>query len=312
MAELTPNQLAILRLVHKARFADRDMVYACCSREPEAGRKQGLTPNAMKAVIRGLLKSQHLRGSKWYPKRRNPEGYGGRDKQILFLGKKGWDALGLKPTLMDERRINKIAPDPDRLRHQMMVSFWHALLLNGDRKDIFRRRMFHEGAKTGIAEEYSGGKLRVTPDARFLLDNGERRFWFVLEAETGEKSINHLLSKLRRYESAWKEELFAKAFEGMTDFFVVILVRTGRKMLQRLGAAEAENFGEQFRKRVLFVSQEDLDLENPEQLLRLTFHRLDVRAVPLLPRAAGLRLEAPAVSSASQSRESERPTGTGR
>jgi hypothetical protein len=286
--ELPPSHLSLLEAVHELRLADRDLLNALCSRPAEPGSKQGFGPEAIKKAVRELLRGQHLLGSKWFPKRRKIDGYGGRNKQVLMLGKRGYEALGLKHTVSVARRALKVAETPEKFRHEMMISWWKTLILKAQQRGMFRLVEWHQGGRDeegGIYEEYEDDsgtprRMRLNPDARFCLQTERGRVWFFLEAETGEKDAEHVVNHLVKYSRAWEYRLFERVNPEITDFVVVVLLKTTAKIPARLAAAQHIY---RLKKRVIFTSEQSLDLENPDRLGDLFFNRLDGKAVPLVP-----------------------------
>jgi hypothetical protein len=232
------------------------------------------------------MRQQYLLGPKWYERVERRYAYGGRDSQILFLGEKSAKLLPGVSVLQLRRRLEKAAAKKDKLFHELMLSYWHGFLLKGERQGCWRRRMFHQGGKIGLGAEYTDShqtlrKLRLIPDALFCLDNGKRKYWYFLEAETGEKNVDHLMRKLARYSRAREYGLFEKKFPEVTDFFVVVLVRTKRKLENR---REAANRFKRLARRVLFVAFEDLDFDHPERFTESSCLLPCGDVVPLLPR----------------------------
>lgn len=301
---INDDTLAILRFIHRVRYADRDHVTAYCSRPSIPHRRTGFAREAVRDALAQLVKWNYLYASKWYTKRRNPDGYGGRDKLVYVLGKKGAVAIGQRWTSRHVRRISERAPYPSLLRHEMMIPNWHTWLLLAERAGYFTvneiRGRDHNG---GIAEKFINRHgdertMRIDPDHAVIIEREGRRFPALLEAETGEKSVDHTMKHVRKYANAWRLKLFEPKY-GFTDFMVVFLVKTDDKMQHRLRAAGSND---QFARRVLFVSEEHIDLTKPELVMEPMFARASGDFVPLVPskvRSANATVQEPGGSASS-------------
>jgi len=301
---INDDTLAILRFLHRVRYADRDHIMAYCSRPAVRGRAIGFAREAVRSALGKLVANQYLCASKWYPKRRNTAGAWGRDKLVYLLGQKGFAAIGEPPTLQHQRRIAKKAPYPSMLRHEMMIPNFHTWLLLAERAGHFAvREIRGRDRNGGIAEDYTDRRgeqhrMRIDPDFAFILTRHGREFPVFLEAETGEKSVEHTLQHVLKYGRAWEHRLFEPKY-GIRDFVVVFLIKTDAKLQNRLEEAKRVSW---FTKRALFLPEEMLDLAKPDQPMERIFARPAGDHVSLVPskvRGAGATVEEPEPSTSS-------------
>jgi hypothetical protein len=190
------------------------------------------------------------------------------------------------------------------LRHEMMIPNWHTWLLLAERAGHFTvKEVRGKDANGGIAEGYTDHKgveriMRIDPDAAYILDRGGQTFPIFLEAETGYMAVEHTLQHVLKYARAWEHRLFEPKY-GIRDFVVVFLVKTDGKMANRLEEAKRVHW---FRERVLFLSEERIDLSDPDALMERIFARPAGDFVSLVPskvRSSGATLNGPDSSASS-------------
>jgi hypothetical protein len=263
------NYRAIVEAVGELRIADRAMLYSLLARP-------GFQPEAIKAGIRKLKKSDYLVGPVWAPTDRRLLAQGrGSDVEILTLGPKGKKHLGIseRERLTTAKVVYKVRSNRNRVPHELGVAAFHALILRGRLDGLWEEDWTQPCHLTY-------GEKKFYPDALLKLRANGRTFTYALEYERANRvfgNADHTTAteKFDHYEAAHDE-----GWRG----WVLFLTDTVRHK-DRLRQHCLETLGREQTSMFRFLADEEYRIDDPAALLKpvLISSRVDNPAVALIP-----------------------------
>lgn len=299
----TKNDDILLNAIKLLGLADKEMLHAVCSYEPNNGRKYGFGEDGLKRAMQRLMRGHYVHHL-W--RHRNPKFRHDNPskRQVFLLSTKGAGRIGVPARSCPrfDHRFKYLA-DPrteHRLEHELMIARLHACLLAMERKhpELLSIDYWSEGEGVSV-EEPSGSQLRFIPDARFRLVSKTvgMGYWFFLEADTGNERIvssddshRNISQKVERYSKLMKFGNVTDSFPGMAGFWVLfltprrssvdnILSSRERSIMEAVKANALPDYQTNFR----LLSESDVSLQLPEHLLQPLVWCGEER-VPLIPR----------------------------
>jgi len=264
---------AIVEVVADLGVVDRYALYALFQRP-------GFQPDAIKNAIRKLKKADYLIGPIWYPSDRVMAKGAGSASEVLSLGSKGRQELGIseRRRLTSAKEVARMRSNRSRIPHELGISAFHALIIRGRIEGLWEEEWTQP---TTVTYPQGDRERRFYPDALFSLSASGRRFQYGLEYERGNRvfgNADHTTAteKFKNYRTAIDH--------GSWRGWVLFLADTKRHK-ERLRQHCVDTLGASTASTFRFLSDEEYRISDPKALLSpvLISSRVDNPNVALIP-----------------------------